>query len=501
VRSILIRSRSEHTSRFPTDLFVDATRRLRVACLVWAGIWGFGLVMNNLVSPAISPDAPLDDAWPIPANPVAAVVIAGSLVLYAVLRRFALASARVLDLALGYEVFVALAIGIVNQWTPNVHAVSWVAVVILVHPLLVPTPPMRTLVASLLAASMDPVGLLISHLRGVALPPFEALLWANLPTYLCAGMAVIPARIFDRLGREVRDARDIGAYRLGELLGRGGMGEVYRGEHRLLARPAAIKVIRPELLGAPDGEARARLLRRFEREAQVTASLRSPHTVRVFDYGMTEDGTFYYVMELLDGMDLDRVVREGGPMDPPRALRILLQVLDALGEAHAEGLVHRDVKPNNVVIGTYGRRPDFVKVLDFGLARPHWGSSKAAVDGTTDTASISGTPSFMAPEQALGREVDARADLYAVGTLAFWLLTGQAVFEGRTGLEVMTHHLRRDPDPPSARRAGVPRALDEAVLACLAKDPEGRPPSADALSARLRAVQAELRSPGGHVAT
>lgn len=492
MRTILIKSGTPSSGGgFPTDLLVDAARRLRVACLVWAGLWTFGLFMNNLVGPWISPDAPLDDAWPIPANPVAVVVIVGSLGLFAFLRRPTLAPTRVLDLALGYEVFVALSIGIVNQWTPNTHVISWVAAVVLIHPLLVPTPPGRTLVASLLAASMDPAALLITHLRGVPIPPAATLLWVHLPTFLCAGMAVIPARIFDRLGREVRDARDVGAYRLGECLGRGGMGEVYRAEHRLLARPAAVKVIRPELLGVSTPGERARTLRRFEREARATASLRSPHTVDVFDYGMTPDGTFYYVMELLDGVDLDRAVREDGAFDPDRAIRIVLQVLDALGEAHASGLVHRDVKPGNVVIGTYGRRPDFAKVLDFGLVRASW----PGPDESTRAASIAGTPSFMAPEQALGGEVDGRTDLYAVGGLLFWLLTGEPVFDGATAVELIAHHLKRAPDAPSARRDGVPRELDEVVLACLAKDPADRPGSADVLADRLREIRAGLDHP------
>jgi len=493
MRTILIRPPSDAMgSGFPTDLLRDAARRLRVACLVWAALWAFGLFMNNVVSPLVSPDAPLDDAWPIPANPVAAVVIAGSLGLFALLRRADLAPARVLDLALGYEVFVALSIGIVNQWTPNTHVISWVAAVVLIHPLLVPTPPGRTLVASLLAASMDPAALIITHLRGVPIPPAATLVWVHLPTFLCAGMAVIPARVFDRLGREVRDARDVGAYRLGECLGRGGMGEVYRAEHRLLARPAAVKVIRPELLGVSTPEEQAQALRRFEREARVTASLRSPHTVDVFDYGVTPDGTFYYVMELLDGVDLDRAVREEGVFDPGRAIRIVVQVLDALGEAHAVGLVHRDVKPGNVVIGTYGRRPDFAKVLDFGLVRATWPGPE---ESTAAAASIAGTPSFMAPEQALGGEVDGRTDLYAVGGLLFWLLTGEPVFEGATPVELIAHHLKRTPDAPSARRDGVPAGLDEVVAACLAKDPGDRPSSADALAARLREIQREIANP------
>jgi serine/threonine-protein kinase len=494
---------------------VDAAARLRAACAVWIGLWSLGLFMNNLVGPLISPDRPLDDAWPYPASPVAALVILVSLALFIHLRPAAkvdvtsaddrsaeaarpidadgavrpslarrVSARRVLDLALGYEVFLAAGIGLVNQWTPNTIGLSWICALILVHPLIVPDSPGRTLVAALGAASMDPLGMVVTAARGVPLPPVSALVWAVLPNYICAFLAVLPAQLVGRLSRELSSARELGSYRLGEKLGGGGMGEVYRAEHRLLARPAAIKLIRPQLLGRKSPAERHRIVRRFEREAQVIALLRSPHTIDLYDYGVTEDGTLYYVMQLLDGSDLDTLVNRFGPVSAERAVYLLRQVCDSLAEAHQEGLVHRDVKPANIFVGHHGRAADFVTVLDFGLVKTLESEPGDAM--LTGHHSLTGTPAYMAPEQALGEPVDARSDVYAIGCLAYFLLTGNDVFEGRTAMEVVSRHVRDAPVPPSARsEQAIPQPLDELVLACLDKDPDQRPQDAEALSCQL----------------
>jgi len=466
----------------------DAGRSLRLACGVWIAIWLQGLFWNHVVAPILSPDRPLDDAWPWPASPVAALCILVSLAIILWTRRARLSPDRLLDLALVYEVFLAFAIGVVNQWTPNTAGLSWICVLILVHPLIVPAPPGRALAAALLAASMDPVGLAISGARGSELPPGSVILWTYLPNYICAFLAVLPARIRVRMEQHRADARELGSYHLGELLGRGGMGEIYRAEHRMLHRPAAVKLVRPELLGASSAARRESIARRFEREANVTASLCSPHTVHVYDYGITEDGTFYYVMELLEGLDLETLVRDHGSLPVERVVPILRQVCESLGEAHEKGLTHRDVKPSNVYVCRYARRVDFVKVLDFGLAR----SAETPRSDVTVTAeaAVVGTPAFMAPEQILGTHaVGPATDLYAVGCLAYWLLTGTLVFEGATPMEVLTKHAKDAPAPPSrASELPLPPEMDELVLACLAKDPAGRPSSADDLSRRLAVV-------------
>jgi eukaryotic-like serine/threonine-protein kinase len=502
-----------------TASLVGAVARLRTACAVWVALWTLGLLLNNVVGPLLSPAQPLDDAWPYPANPIAIVVIAVSVALFTYLGRpreagraasepvgpptvvpadpeppaaAAIPTRRLLDLALGYEVFLAAAIGVVNQWTPNTVGLSWIAVLILVHPLIVPDAPGRTLVASLAAASMDPLGLAVTAARGVPLPDASQIFWASLPTYVCALLAVLPAGLVSRLGRELSTARELGSYRLGERLAGGAMGEVYRAEHRLLARPAAIKLIRPALMGAARPDERARLLARFELEAQAIAQLRSPHTVALYDYGITEDGTLYTVMELLEGFDLDTFVRRFGPVPAARTVFLLQQVCDSLGEAHEKGLVHRDVKPSNVFIGQRGRSADFVTVLDFGLVKAL--RLEPTDHLTAGDRSLTGTPAYMAPEQALGEPVDARSDLYAVGCLAFFLLTGHDVFKGPSAMAVVAKHVREPAPPPSSSsELAIPTLLDEVVLACLDKDPARRPASADELSRRLaEAVRDEV---------
>ena len=286
----------------------------------------------------------------------------------------------------------------------------------------------------------------------------------------------------------VRKVREFGSYRLVASLGKGGMGEVWRAEHHLLARAAAIKLIRPEKLGGPEPEERRITLRRFEREAQATAQLRSPHTIQLYDFGVTEAGIFYYVMELLDGCNLDTLVRQFGPIPWPRVVYLLCQVCDSLAEAHAEGLIHRDVKPANIYVCRYGRVNDFVKVLDFGLVKSD--RDAGAPDANTSTQQqLMGTPAYMAPEQIeAGESVDARTDLYALGCVAYWLLTGQAPFPAPTALQVMTRHLYSAPAPPSSCASEpIPSAIDALVLRCLEKNPGDRPQSADALGRDLAA--------------
>jgi serine/threonine-protein kinase len=268
------------------------------------------------------------------------------------------------------------------------------------------------------------------------------------------------------------------------------MGEVWRARHRLLARPAAVKLIRPSLTddGRPGAFEDAR--RRFEREAQVIASLRSPHTVNLFDFGVSVDGAFYYVMELLDGLDAETLVRRTGPVPAERAIHLLRQVCHSLGEASSCGLVHGDIKPANIFLCRYGEDHDFVKVLDFGIVRATSATADTGPVLTRETT-IHGTPAFMAPEQALGSaDVDGRADIYAIGCVAYWLLTGQQVFAADTPMALLLHHVQTPATPPSARtEAPIPSALDDLVLSCLAKNPAARPQTARELSRRLASIE------------
>jgi serine/threonine-protein kinase len=306
-------------------------------------------------------------------------------------------------------------------------------------------------------------------------------------------MAFYGSRVVYGLGLDVADARRMGSYRLERLLGSGGMGEVWLARHRLLARPAAVKLVRPELFASGGDPTYNIALSRFEREAQTTASLRSAHTIELYDFGVADDGTFYYVMEVLDGLDAQSLVERFGPVPAERVVHLLRQVCASLGEAHEKGLVHRDIKPANIHVCRHGRDVDFVKVLDFGLVKTvdATGPARLTMDGA-----ISGTPAYMAPEQILGhREPDARSDLYAVGCTAYWLLTGQLVFEGRSTMEMLMHHAHTVPVPPSQRtEMPVPHALDRLVLACLDKDADRRPQSADELSAALLVGQERIWS-------
>jgi len=230
-------------------------------------------------------------------------------------------------------------------------------------------------------------------------------------------------------------------------------------------------------------------VRRFEREAQVIARLRSPHTVELFDFGMAADGAFYYVMELLDGLDADSLLRRFGPTPPDRAIYLLRQVCHSLSEAQSCGLVHRDIKPANIFICRYGEEYDFVKVLDFGIVRAVHDAADTNAVHTRENA-VQGTPAFIAPEQAMGTGLDGRADIYATGCLAYWLLTGQFVFSAETPMGLLVQHAQALPAPPSARTdQPIPPAFDDLVLSCLAKDPAQRPQSARELSLRLAEVE------------
>jgi serine/threonine-protein kinase len=270
----------------------------------------------------------------------------------------------------------------------------------------------------------------------------------------------------------------IGSYELIERLGQGGMGEVWKARHLLLARPAAVKLILPERLQGA-AEQRDAVVRRFTREARVTSGLRSPHTVELFDFGVSTDGTLYYVMELLRGMNMEHFVYRFGPIEPRRAVGWLQQVCHSLAEAHEQSLIHRDIKPANLFVCRYGRDADFVKVLDFGLTKP------AAADGASGSTSAGvrmGTPGYMAPEQIFGLEAGPGTDVYALGCVAYWLLAGAKPFDAATAADLHRLHAQATPPPLSAQAPRpVPPRLDTLIMACLSKDPGDRPKSVDQL--------------------
>ena len=274
----------------------------------------------------------------------------------------------------------------------------------------------------------------------------------------------------------------VGSYSLIEQLGSGGMGEVWLARHQLLARPAAVKIVREAATGA--GEDAHALRLRFTREAQATAELQSPHTVQLFDFGVTDTGSFYYVMERLRGMDLQRMVERYGPLPPERAVFLLKQACLSLSEAHALGLVHRDIKPANLFICRLGPQYDFLKVLDFGVVSRQARESTASI---TVTGMVLGTPAFLAPELVSGDgPFDGRADIYALGCVAFWLLTGRPPFEAGDAMSMLMHHSNTTPLPPSTMsEESIPADVDALVLECLSKAPSLRPANADVLWERL----------------
>ena len=471
----------------PDDLLKEAAQRLGIVSLIEASLWGLGTILYHFALRTASINGPQTPS--LAATDLIAVAgVLTSIALYFYTRRSTQNPQFILDLGLVYMVLSAFAIGLTMHWYPGHTGVepmiTWIGAMVVIFAAIMPSAPAKMLAAALIAASMNPVGMLIAKARGTwdFGPPINALLM-HYPDYLLAGTAVLISRVVTRLGRQVATAREMGSYRLVTRLGKGGMGEVWRASHRMLARDAAIKLILPDLLSRGSGQTAALMRRRFEQEARTTASLRSPHTVELYDFGVTEDGAFYYVMEMLDGIDLERLVKQYGPQSPERVVHILRQVCRSLAEAHDRGMVHRDIKPTNIFLCRMGNEYDFAKVLDFGLVKVLDDSTlQMTGDGVT-----TGTPAFMPPELATGSaEIDGRCDIYGLGCVAYWLLTGGLVFPESGATPMMLAHVRKAPAPPSERtELRVPASLDRAVLMCLAKAPADRPANAEALARLL----------------
>lgn len=297
------------------------------------------------------------------------------------------------------------------------------------------------------------------------------------------GLLVIGGHNVWALRRQLFRARSIGRYRLERRIGRGGMGEVWIAYHEQLRRNVALKILRPEY--GTDAVA----VERFEREVMTTAALMHPNTVRIYDHGATDDGLWYYAMELLTGEDMSSVVRREGPMPPARAVHLALQAARALGEAHARGIVHRDVKPENLFVATLGGERDVVKVLDFGIAR----TAELRDSKLTTTGWVAGTPAYVSPEAALGKEAGAPADVYGLGMALFWATTGTVPFGGDTPMQVLAKQVNEPaPSPSVRRREALPEALERLILRCLAKDPAERYRDGSALAVALEEIARSL---------
>ncbi len=395
-----------------------------------------------------------------------------------------IADVTALSVGLVYEVCLCWIVSFAAQHAAiemvgRAPELTWASMIIVVFPMVIPLPPRRLLIASLVSAASAPGALLVLDFTGTHVLTTGDLVSVSISPAFAVVLAYFGARMIYAIGLDVSKARRMGAYRLESRLGAGGMGEVWSASHRMLARPAAVKLIAPQQLG---DDTRA-VLTRFEQEAQATALLRSPHTVEVYDFGLSSDGSFYYVMELLDGLDLQMFVDTHGPIPASRVVYILRQVCHSLGEAHEAGMIHRDIKPANIFVCRYGSDFDFVKVLDFGLVK----TQKLVEDAVlTQKGQVMGTPAFFAPEMALDTEIDGRADIYSLGCVAYWLLTGSLVFEADNLLALAAKHLQEEPVPPSNRTEMViPEDLEAVVLDCLRKNPADRPSSAEELGNRL----------------
>ena len=345
---------------------------------------------------------------------------------------------------------------------------------VMARAIIVPSTPRRTLIGSL--AAMAPL-LPATALAGGG----SAAAIANVASWCAVSIAIatVGSRVIFGLRTEAARVRRLGQYTLERQIGAGGMGIVYRAHHAMLRRPTAIKLLPPDRAGEAS-------VARFEREVQITAQLSHPNTVAIYDYGRTPEGVFYYAMEYLDGINLEDLVRRHGPQPAGRVVAILDQVCGALSEAHERGLVHRDIKPANIILTERGGEPDVAKVVDFGLVKPVTAEDRHLTVSMPGV--LTGTPLYLSPESMTSPESgDPRSDLYALGAVGYFLITGRPVFEAATVAEVIGHHLHTEPLPPSQRLdQPVPSDLEAVLMRCLRKAPDDRPATARELRQQLR---------------
>jgi eukaryotic-like serine/threonine-protein kinase len=480
---------SSASTPLPRDIIERARDRVRIAAFVFVATWLVVIVMNEGVRRFANTPPEVAQLWTPRQTVLTMIGFVVSLGMAWFAKRGRYRPELVLDIGLVFEVFNALIVSLIIEYLPrhDPQAVSWVCVTIVLWPAIAPSSPRKTLIAALAAATTVPLAIWYGYQIHPNLETnWFVLLWLILPGYVCAALAVVPANVIRGLGKQVRKARELGSYQIEERIGKGGMGEVYRATHRLLARPAAVKLISPTALRGGSSDENRVVIERFRREAEAAATLRSPHTIELYDYGVAEDGTFYYVMELLDGIDFHELIQQVGPLPAERVLHFIRQACDSLGEAHLAGLVHRDVKPSNMLACRMGLSVDYVKVVDFGLVKNDPKNSEHQLEITT-AGSVSGTPAFMAPESISGiGTIGPAADVYALGCVAYWLLTGQNVFKAPNPTMMMVQHVQAAPVPPSLKAPRpVPRDFEEIIMQCLAKDPADRPQDAAELFRQL----------------
>lgn len=466
--------------------------------LGWLGRW---------LAPALS-KAPSDAIW------LGLVQLGLPVAVYAWTRRSQVGADSVKYAGAGLFVALAATSAYAEVVGLDVGAVatepSWVCVLLLLYALLVPGSLRHHAVLIAISALYLGAAAVAAHAFGLypgssTTAVVASAVARSVPTWLCGFVAllvVVRNRQADaRYERAVKELEQIGSYTLQAKLGEGGMGEVWRADHAFLARSAAIKIIRPEVLtgltkGDQAARARARLaLGRFEREAKATAQLTSAHTIRVFDFGRGRNDTFFYVMELLEGLDLHKLVLRYGALPQERVRHVLLQACDSLAEAHDRGIVHRDIKPANLFLCRQGKTLDHVKVLDFGLARSDPDAKPddvVTLPRLTRQGIVSGSPSFMSPEQAVGRDdLDRRSDIYALGCVAYFLLTGAEVFRDNNPMVVLMQQVNARPPPMYDHNPDLTLepTFDALIGSMLAKRRDDRPATADELAGHLRAME------------
>lgn len=474
--------------RLPLPLVLSAATRLAWLSICIAVLFVSLASLQYVMQPQLAPVLLDPVSWL-----AALVVVLMALSLFVLQRSGLVAAATILALGMVFDVVVAFAIAIIETaWpissTAPLLGVSTLGPWIFAVGTLIPNRPIWTLVTALAAATTWPLAYAINYVRlDFVLPPWGTLVAWPAINFMLAGLTFLIGRRLYGTAIAAQNAMELGSYRLVGRIGSGGMGEVWKASHRMLARPAAIKLIRSERLAGGSARQAELAIRRFRREAEVVAGLQSPHTVYLYDFGVARDGRLYCVMELLDGITLQDLVARFGPQPASRVAAILGQVCESLEEAHQRGLVHRDLKPSNVMICRVALEHDFVKVLDFGLAKF---VEPAGTTGLTRDTEVAGTPAYMAPEIALALStVDARADLYSLGCVGFFLLTGTTVFEDTTPVGVALKHVQMAPDAPSTRtELTIPPDLEHLILECLQKKPENRPASARDVARRLSEI-------------
>lgn len=468
------------------QLATTAHARLRVLALLGLGGFLVGAVLASILPPLLGRPGHVTAVLASLCGFLSLV----SAAVWWLAGRLGASSRRVITLGLGYVWLSGTAMAAAEvAIAPTGDAydgVPGLCIWIVLFPLIIPCLPRHALTTGLACAAALPGAYGLGLLLGNQPAPTGMLVGWFAPPFFCTGLAFAAAMAVNSLTGELvaarRAVRELGAYTLERRLGVGGMGEVWLARHRLLPRSAAVKFVRPQMVARSGGD--NEFVRRFEREARSIALLRSPHTVQLYDFGVTAVGQLYYAMELLDGFDLDALVRRHGRQSESRVAAILAQVCLSLMEAHARGLVHRDLSPRNLMLVRLGAEVDVVKVLDFGLVGVV--TPQAPATGDTRLTTLVGTPGFIAPEVLAGGQADARSDLYSLGAVAYWLLTGSTMFPIDATAEDLTAHREARVVPPSARLDAVlHEGLEELVLTCVQKRPDQRPQSAADLRTAL----------------